>query len=210
MLPCRGVVYGRGSHLPGESVWSEALGSLDGNGVVAAPPGRPFLLTSADEVFAADPDAELVSKEEYSDLKIRFVQDRAFGELQGELAVRCDAGKHLHVVPFIVDGRVEGAEVLQLLQGQADLFAHFPPDRGLGALSSGDAAARKRPLFAPVRVAHQEPGAPLLNRALDAEGLRSHAKPMALEQQIEHLDEPSLAQGTSAASPASPATAQRS
>jgi DNA helicase IV len=40
---------------------------------------------SADEVFAADPDAELVSTEEYSDLKIRFVQDWAFGELRQTL-----------------------------------------------------------------------------------------------------------------------------
>src|SRR5207244_4873746 len=51
-----------------------------------------------------------------------------FGGVDGDLPVRCDAGKHLHVVTFIVDGRVEGAEMLQLLQGQADLFAHFPPD----------------------------------------------------------------------------------
>ena len=36
---------------------------------------------SADEVFAADSDAELLSKEEYSDLKIRFVQDWALGRL---------------------------------------------------------------------------------------------------------------------------------
>src|SRR5262245_24556581 len=44
-----------------------------------------------------------------------------FDGVDGDLPVRCDAGKYLHVVLFIVDGRVEGAEVLQLLQGQADL-----------------------------------------------------------------------------------------
>src|SRR4029453_16579184 len=84
------------------------------------------------------------------------------------------------------------------LQGQAPLFAHFPPDRCLGALASRDAPPRKRPLFATVRVAHQENGVPLLNHALDAEGLRPHEKPIELEPRIDHLDERSLAHGTSA------------
>jgi hypothetical protein len=74
-------------------------------------------------------------------LRLKPLRFENFGRVNGNLPVRCDACKHLHMVTFIVDGRIEGAEMSQLLYGQADLFAYFPPDRCLSALASRDAPA---------------------------------------------------------------------
>src|SRR5919106_1709700 len=101
------------------------------------------------------------------------------------------------MVPLVIDGGGEGAEALQVLQPQADLFAHLPSDRVLGGLSSCDAPAREGPLFATVRVAYQEHGVPVLNDALHAEGLRPYEKPVQPKPWIDHLDERSFAHGTS-------------